>query len=286
MNGIYWHNGEWSTDRKMVAGHGTHSLWMGNTVFDGARTFMGCTPDLDRHCKRAIRSAETMMLRPKLTATELAAICQEGISQFASDEALYIKPVFFAQDGFLAPDPDSTDCIIEILPIPMPEFTGFSAVISPFRRPSPDMAPTGAKASCLYPNSQRSVRYAQERGFDNAVTLNPNGSVAEFTSANIMIVKNGVVRTPIPTGSFLAGITRARVMALLRDAHLTVEECTLSVNDLFDADEIFSVGNFAKVLPLTNLCGTDFEIGSVAQKARALYWDYAREAHKGAINNA
>src|SRR3546814_14868775 len=84
----------------------------------------------------------------------------------------------------------------------MPEPRGYSACISTRRRPSPDTAPTHAKAPCLYPQSGLALVEAKRRGYENAVMLDQLGNVAEFATANIMIAKGGAVHTPVPNGTF------------------------------------------------------------------------------------
>src|SRR5213075_1982453 len=102
-------------------------------------------------------------------------------------------------------------------------FTGFSACLSAMRRPDPDMAPTDAKASALHTNSTRVLREARERGCDNAVVCDSQGNVAEFATANLFFVTpEGKVVTPALNGTFLAGITRARVLKLLAGAGIEV----------------------------------------------------------------
>ena len=120
---------------------------------------------------------------------------------------------------------------------------GSRPVFRPRRRPAPDMAPTDAKAACLYPNAGRALREAADRGFDNAILCDPIGNIAEFATANLFTVSNGAVYTPIPNGTFLNGITRQRVIGLLRDNGYDVHERTITIADLETADEIFSTGN-------------------------------------------
>ena len=72
-----------------------------------------------------------------------------------------------------------------------------------------------------------------------------------------------------------AGITRQRVIGLLRAAGETVHEVTLSVDDFRAADEIFSTGNISKVVPVIGFDAKTFEFGPAARRARALYWDWA-----------
>ena len=81
------------------------------------------------------------------------------------------------------------------------------------------------------------------------------GNVAELANANVFLAKNGVVYTPAPNGTFLDGVTRRRVVGLLRGAGVTVVEASLSYTDFLAADEIFSSGNFAKVAPIARIDG-------------------------------
>ena len=105
--------------------------------------------------------------------------------------------------------------------------------------------------------------------------LDPAGNVAELATANIFMVKDGVVHTPIPNGTFLNGITRQRVIRLLREAGVTVHERALLYRDFQDADEIFSTGNYGKVMPVVRIDDRDLQPGPVYQRARELYWAFA-----------
>lgn len=272
---VHYIDGRWEAGNPAVVGPMTHGLWMASTVFDGARAFEDVTPDLDLHCARVVRSARAMGLKPTLDAAAIERICREGVAQFPKGAELYIRPVFYAETGFVAPDPDSTKFICSVFVLPMPPAAGFSAALSSRRRPSPEMAPTLAKASCLYPNAAQALVEARGRGFDNALLLDPLGNIAEFATANIFIVKDGVALTPSPNGTFLDGITRRRVIGLLRGAGIEVAEKALTWADVLAADEVFSTGNYGKVMPATRMEGREYPVGPVASKARALYWDFA-----------
>ena len=266
-----WHEGNVPLFHSM-----THAAWLGSVVFDGARAFDGAAPDLDLHCERTIASARSFNLEPMLSAGELVELSWDGIRRFPPGAELYIRPMFWAESGFVAPDPDSTRFGLVIWEAPLPDPSGFSACISSYRRPQPNAAPTDAKASCLYPNMGRALFEAQERGFDNAITLDPIGNVAELATANLVMVKDGVVQTPVPNGTFLNGITRQRVAALLRADGTEMIERAITVGELKEADEIFSTGNYGKVVPMTRVEDRDLQPGPVYRRARELYWDYAR----------
>lgn len=271
-------DGQWQSGNPPILGPMSHAMWQASLVFDGARAFEGTTPDLDRHCTRAVASAKALGLGPMLTPGEIEDIAREGVGHFAKETALYIRPMFWAEEGFMGGDPESTRFALAVYDLPMPSADGFSAGLSRFRRPSPEMAPTDAKAACLYPNSGRAIAEAKGRGFDNAVMLDPLGHIAEFASANLFVVKGGVVATPEPNGTFLNGITRQRVVRLLRQAHVEVQERVVTMQELDDADEIFSTGNFAKVQPVTRYEQRELGPGPIFRRARQLYWAFAHNA--------
>jgi branched-chain amino acid aminotransferase len=116
---------------------------------------------------------------------------------------------------------------------------------------------------------------AQARGFNNCLMLDILGNVAEFGNSNVFMAKEGVVYTPAPNGTFLNGITRQRVIDLLRGDGATVVEATLSYADFLGADEIFSSGNFAKVAPVIRIDDRSLQPGPFYSQARKLYWDFA-----------
>jgi branched-chain amino acid aminotransferase len=152
---------------------------------------------------------------------------------------------------------------------------GFSVTLSPFRRPTYETAPVDAKAGCLYPNNARAMFEAKSRGFDNALVCDVAGNIAELANSNVFMGKDGVLYTPIPNGTFLAGITRKRVIGLLRDAGVSVVESVLRYSDFENADEMFATGNASKVLPITRIGDRALQPGPLYRKARELYWAYA-----------
>ncbi len=175
-------------------------------------------------------------------------------------------------------DPDSTRWCLCIYEAPLPKPVGSAITLSPFRRPTADTAPVGAKAGCLYPNNARALIEAANRGFDNCLMRDMLGNIAEFGTANVFMARDGVVETPVANGTFLNGITRQRVIALLREAGVPVVEKTLSYADFQAADEIFSSGNYAKLSPVTRIDDRSLQPGPFYRQARELYWAYAHAA--------
>ncbi|MEQ9607344.1 MAG: branched-chain amino acid aminotransferase [Kiloniellaceae bacterium] len=272
---VHFLEGKWVEGNPPVMGPLTHAAWMASVVFDGARAFEGVTPDLDQHCERLVRSAASFGLKPVHTAGEMLEIAEDGLKHFDKEKALYLRPMLWAESGFVAPDPESTRFCFTLYEAPMPSAEGFSVCLSSYRRPAPNMAPTDAKASCLYPNSARALTEAAQRGFDNAVVLDAVGNVAELATANFWIVKDGAAITPVPNGCFLNGITKQRIMRLLAERGIKVVEARVTWQDVLAADEVFSTGNDGKVIPITRVEDRSLQPGPVYTTAREAYWDWA-----------
>ena len=187
--------------------------------------------------------------------------------------------MFWATKGGAGPisvDADSCQFLLCVYVAPMPTTGGLSlGLCRTIRRPTPESAPTDAKASCLYPNSSRGVAEMLKRGFQNGIVLDALGNVAETCSSNVFLAKGGTVATPVSNGTFLAGITRNRTIKLLRTAGVTVEERTVTPAELDEADEIFTTGNAGKVQPVIKYESRDLQPGPITRQARDLYMAYA-----------
>ena len=269
-----WHEGDVPVMR--AADHGS---WLGTTVFDGARFFQGRAPDVEAHCARVNRSAEALMITPTVETEDMVEIVREGLKAFGPDDAVYIRPMYWALDGDSAgivPKAGATGFAVclEAIPMAAPEASA-TLTTTRFRRPVLEDAVVDAKAGCLYPNNARMLVEARQKGFSNALVADAMGNVAETASANIFMVRDGEILTPIPNGTFLAGITRARHMANLAADGTPVKEAVLTFDDFRQADEVFMSGNMMKVTPVTAFDDRQYQIGPVARRVREMYWDWA-----------
>ena len=189
-------DGEWREGNVPLWGVRTHAIWLGSSVFDGARVFEGVAPDLDLHCARVNASAKTMFLKPLVPTERWVELTREGMKRFAPQTPLYVRPMYWAERAgpmALPPDPESTRWCLALYETPMRKPEGFSITLSPFRRPTIDTAPVDAKAGCLYPNNARAMFEAKSRGFDNCIVCDVAGNVAELANSNVFMAKDGVV---------------------------------------------------------------------------------------------
>lgn len=270
--------GDWHEGNVALMGPRTHAIWLGSSVFDGARAFEGVTPDIERHCARVNDSAPKLGLKAVVPVDAWLDLVRDGVKRFGPKPELYIRPMYWAEHGgplAVTTDPESTRWCLTMYDTPMPAPRDTAITLSPFRRPSIDTMPVDAKAGCLYPNNARALLEAAGRGFDNCLLRDMLGNVAELATANIFMAKGGIVYTPIANGTFLNGITRQRVIGLLRQAGVRVDEAVLTYKDFEQADEIWSCGNYSKVAPITRIDARTLPPGPMYRKARELYWQFA-----------
>ncbi len=269
--------GEWREGNTPIMGARSHGAWLASTVFDGARIFEGVAPDLDLHCARVNRSAKALGLNPTMTTEAIiarqgrrrqvrrgqAALRQArctGVRPRAArpscripTDRLRALPVRGADAGARRPVGDGD---------PLP--------------PADDRVDADRRQGGLPLSEQRpGAARRQEPRFDNALVCDALGNVAETATSNVFMAKDGVVKTPIPNGTFLNGITRQRVIKLLRDDGVAVEETSLTYADFLAADEIFISGNYSKVMPVLKIDDRMLQPGPFYGRARRLYWDYA-----------
>jgi len=277
---VTYHQNNWHDGSIPLLKSADHGTWLGTLVFDGARWFNGQAPDLAPHFERVNASAVALGMNPTYSVQSMIDCVREGLKRFDQDSAVYIRPMYWSTDygeGFISADPTSTEFALCLQGIPMPtQDATASLTTTRFHRPTLDVATVNAKAACLYPNNARMIREAISKGFTNALVTDALGNVAESATSNVFMVKDSEVFTPVPNGTFLAGITRSRIMKLLKNDGVKVTECVLSLDDFHSADEVFLTGNLAKVTPVTHFDETHYaKTGDMANRARRLYWDWA-----------
>jgi len=272
-----WHEGDIA-----VMKAADHAMWLGSSVFDGARWFNGVAPDLAAHCERVNRSAEALMVTPSVSVADMVQIIHEGLALYPRDAAVYIRPMYWATQGghsAIVPGAEGTAFCVCLEQIPMAAPTATTTLCTTkFRRPVLESSVVNAKAGCLYPNNARMLAEAQRRCFGNALVADAMGNVAESATANVFMVRDGEVFTPIPNGTFLAGITRARHITNLTSDGIKVHETVLSFADFEQADEVFLTGNMSKITPVTAFEDRQYQVGPVTRRAREMYWDWALSA--------
>jgi len=148
--------------------------------------------------------------------------------------------------------------------------------ISKWKRPSPETIPCHAKAAGLYMICTMSKHAAEAKGCSDALMFDHRGYVAEATGANIFFVKNGEVHTPLPD-SFLNGLTRQTVIAMLKERNIKVHERHIMPEELESFEQCWLTGTAAEVTPVGQIGDYSFEVGALAHDIADSYERLVRE---------
>ena len=265
----------------------THTLHYGSGVFEGIRAYPTAKGPavfrLTDHMRRLHDSAELFLMELPYSVEELVEATKETIRANAV-ESCYIRPIAFLGYGEMGLNPLPCSVNVSIALWPWGTYLGDDCVkngvrmkVSSWRRMDPNVNPVAAKGTGIYINSSLAKVEALKGGYDEALLLNTNGSVAEATGENVFIVKDGVLRTPPLSAGALEGITRASVMTIARDLGYQVEERELLRTDLYLADEAFLTGTAAEIVPIRSL--DDRDIGPPGEMTRKIQETYFAAVH-------
>ncbi|WP_299104370.1 branched-chain amino acid transaminase [uncultured Tenacibaculum sp.] len=264
-NTIIFYNGEFlkATDAKANANMYSQSLHYGNGVFEGIRAYE--TSKGTRifkaydHYKRLKYGAEVMNIEFDYTEEELTRITYELLEKNGFKDA-YIRPIITTGANMSLTTSTETNLIIQCWE--WGKYMGdklLKVKTSKFQRPNPKSCFVEAKVTGHYINSILSTNEAKQAGYDEALLLDMNGNVAECSGANVFMQKDGKLYTP-PRGHIMAGITRATVIDLCREAGIPIEERHFTLEELKDADACFFTGTAAEVVGLQSLDDYQFPL--------------------------
>lgn len=265
-----------------VLSFGLHNA---SCVFDGIRVYGGRPFALDAHLRRFFASAETLGMSLPVSRPAMVAAIGLVTGESAHPD-LYLRPVAWRGDEMIGIDPTGTTTHVAVAALRWPATRTARTVrlgLSRWARPAPHMAPVTAKASANYVIGALALADAARDGFDDALLLDHRGYVAEATGANVFVVRDGRLLTPI-ADTFLDGVTRRTVIRLAKEAAIPVGIVRLTVADATDADEMFLTGTASEVQPVDafgdRLFGTDRPVTNALAQAYSRLVRAAGEPHR------
>ena len=283
-----WMNGElvdWDDARIHVGAHGLH---YGTGVFEGIRCYD--TPKgpavfrLTDHIRRMHHSAELIDMELPYSVDELRAATNDLLTANNLQEC-YIRPIAFYGFGQLGVKARGNPIETVIMAWPWGTYLGEEALrsgirtkISSWQRIPPNVIPHASKATGVYLNSMLAVHEAQRAGYDEAIMLTPEGTVADGPGETIFVVRDGKIATPGLETGILHGITRDSVIAIARELGHEVEQKPLIRSDLYVADEVFMCGTAAEITPVRSVDDHELGVGDITLEIQRTYLDIVRGA--------
>lgn len=258
-DGYIWLDGQWLPWREAKVHALTHTLHYGYGCFEGIRAYETANGPaifrLDEHVRRLVDSAHILAIDLPVDRATLSSLCCEAIRRNELRSG-YIRPLVFLGAEKLGVDPAGADTHVMVAAWPWGAYLGGNAIkdgirvrVSSYARHHPNVQMCRAKAISTYANSILAVREARRDGYDEALLLDTEGYVAEGSSENVFIVRDGEVLQP-ETTSALDGITRRTVETLAREAGLTVRAKRITRDEVVCADEVFLTGTAAEITPV------------------------------------
>ena len=279
-DGFIWFNGkivDWRDAKIHVLNHGLH---YGSCVFEGIRAYNGKPFKLTEHNQRLLDSAKILGFEVPYTVEELDKACMETLEKQGLKSA-YLRPLAWRGSEQMAIRTNRSTIHTAIAIWDMPAYFGDEAkekgikmCFAKYKRPSPETAPTAAKAAGLYMICTISKNEADDKGYGDALMLDYRGLVAEATGANIFLLIDGKLHTPTPD-CFLDGITRRTVIDLAKKRGIEVVERQIKPEELKDATEVFLTGTAAEVTPVGSIEGEQKYEFIVGETTKNLMQDYS-----------
>ncbi len=285
-----WLNGKFVPWKEATLHFLTHSLHYGTAVFEGIRCYKTdkgpAVFRLQDHVKRLFNSAKITGMENLPFSEEQMLDATKQLIQKNNLQECYIRPLFFYGYGKMGLDTKRVKIGAGIAAWPWGAYLGeegikrgASATISPFKRHANQVF-AQAKVSGIYTNSTLAKMYALNRGFDEAIMLDSQGMVSECTGENIFLVSDGKLFTP-DENNILLGITRDSIMQLAKDEGYQVEECEVTKETLFKADECFITGTAAEITPIVEVDGKAIGSGKPGAVTKKMQKDYDDVVHGG-----
>jgi branched-chain amino acid aminotransferase len=252
----------------------------GDSVYEVTSTVSGKLLFWDEHLDRLENSAKLMSMPLSFTRAQLSDEIKkiiEAMKKIESHEC-YLRLIITRGEGEIGLDPKlSTKNNLIIIAKPLPPNPtwwyekGVGIAIVDVTRNHPRAQDPNIKSG-NYLNNVLAIQEAK-KNFDafEAVMLNQAGHVAEGTTSNIWMVKNGELKTPPNNAGLLQGITRQKIL------EIKGAEKNITAADLYSADEIFMTSSTREVVPVTMLNGKKVGDGKPGAMTKEIHQDYLKK---------
>ncbi len=256
--GFIWYDGElveWKETKIHVLTHGLHYA---SSVFEGERCYDGKIFREIEHTQRLHHSANTLGFEIPYSVEEICEI-RKIVLKANNITNGYIRPVAWRGSEMMGISAQRNKIHLAVAAWEWPSYyspearlKGIKLQLTKWRRPSPETAPISTKAAGLYMICTLAKHEAESNGCEDALMLDYRGYIAETTSANIFLVIDNEIHTPL-ADCFLNGITRQEVIRIAKDKGIKLVERHINLEELEKADEVFVTGTAAEITPVSEI---------------------------------
>ena len=265
--GWIWMNGSFVPWKEATSHVITQGLHYASAVFEGERAYNGKIFKSTEHTERLFKSAEIMGIKIPFSYGEINN-AKNDLLQKMNLKNCYVRPIVWRGSNQMGLSTSNADINVAIAVWDdwhsyfkiEKRLEGLKLITSPWKRPSPETAPSNAKASGPYIICTMSKEFAEKKGYDDALMLDYRNYVAEGTGANIFFIKGNDIHTPI-ADCFLNGITRQTVIEMVKKQGLNLVEKHILPNEIENYDEALLTGTAAEITPIKSIDDINYNTG-------------------------
>ena len=266
FDGFIWQDGEFVPWRDAKVHLLTHSLHYGSCVFEGERAYEGEIFECEEHSRRLLKSAELLDYEIPYTADQITAAKRETVAKNELTDC-YVRAFAWRGSEMMGVSAQNNTIHLAVAAWEWGNYfankmEGIRISMSKWKRPSPETIPSASKAAGLYMICTMSKHAAEKEGYADALMLDYRGFVAELTGANIFMIQDGVIHTPM-ADCFLDGITRRTVINLAKMRGYEVVERRIHPDEIPYFSEVFITGTAAEVTPVAEIAGNKYKPGEI-----------------------
>ena len=237
-----------------------HGLLYGDGVFEGIRMYNGKIFKYVEHIDRLFESARAIGIRIPMSKKEVIKAMEDTLKANDLKDG-YVRLLVTRGIGDLGLDPKlcempSVIIIADKIQLYPPEIyeKGLELITAATPRNHQEALSPRIK-SLNYLNNIMAKMEGHQANVREVVMLNLDGYVCECSADNILLVKNGVLKTPPASAGILKGITRDTIMEIAQESGTEVREENITRFDLYVADEVFLCGTAAELIAAVKIDG-------------------------------
>ncbi|MEN6637114.1 MAG: aminotransferase class IV [Clostridiaceae bacterium] len=276
MENIGYYNGIFAPMDQLMIPALDRGVYFGDGVYEALRVERHRFFALREHLSRFRDSLAFLRIAFPMTDEALTAILQEAADRVESDsQQLYFQVTrATAMRTHSFPEAGEANLLVFSRGVALADLQEYRRVVT---LPDTRWGHCNIKSLNLIP-SVLAAQAAKERGCSEAV-FHRDGVVSECSSSNLLLLKNGVLRTAPADERILPGVTRAHYLMLARELGVPVDETTFTLEQMMDADELLITSTSAHGLPVgfvddKPVCGRDEALLRKLQKTyREFFWD-------------
>ena len=258
----------------------------GDSVYEVMRTSGDYLVGRDCHLDRLEQSAHGIGLRLPSRQTLIASM-ETTLASFDQGDA-YVRLIVTRGSGTIGLDTSLANnprvvVIAQSLKLPPEQHyvEGVRIAIVDVRRNVKDALNPAIKSG-NYLNNILALSEGKKQGAEEAIMCNTLGCIAEGSTSNIFMIKDGHISTPSAESGILKGVTRQAIMTLAHAMKQPVTESLITPDELKAADEAFLTSTIRGIIPVSHIDNKPLNApGEVTLTLMTAYNDYLAQVATG-----